>query len=797
MAEAHQGRHLAAIVFTDIVNFSAIVHRDEVTGERLLNRQRVVIQRVLPRFGGREIGTAGDSSLIEFESALAAVSAVVAVQQELARENALHPQDAAVNLRASVHLGDVEHRGAKVYGDGVNVAARLIPFSPEGGLCLSASVRSLIRQRLPLPLRSIGAPALKNIDEPIDLFVVEAGDLLAFPPPTEIMLPTRRRWAWAASALLAVGVLFGLWALGTFQVIGQGGGEHRLVPSIAVLPFENRSPDPENAFFADGIQDEILARLARVGSVKVVSRSSTRTYGPNPENPRVVAQELGVGHLLQGSVQRVGSRVRINVHLFDPMTQTMRWAELYDRDIADLLSVQAEVAASVVEALDAQLAPPDRAELAELSTRHPGAYDEYLRARYYQSRAESTPPNFNNAVHHYERAVALDPSFALAWAQLAFMHSQVYWFDYDATPERLQRAERAAARAAELQPHLGEGYLARGYIRYWGHQDYEGALALFEQARERLPNDAEVLMAESYVKRRQGQWTEALDLQARALERDPRNPQSLHQYAVTLMMLPGRLGAALEATERGLNLQPEDPDLLANKVAVLHAQGAVEQAAVLLSRHSPSPSRFNLFLSQAQNHLYQRQAQPAIAMLRSAIAESDPSLGAGVGQFHVLLVEALHLQDDSAAVAEATRGGIAALERLRAQGFDSGRLALDLAQLHASVGNARLARRELAVADKAYSADRLDGPSVREVRARVESRLGRRLAALDLIEPLMRSTYSSFHYGPPLTSALLRLDPAWDALRQEPRYLALVDPASVVAGHQDAETALTPGPARR
>ena len=796
MAEGHQGRHLAAIVFTDIVNFSAIVHRDEVLGERLLNRQRAVIQQVLPRFGGREIGTAGDSSLIEFDSALAAVSAVVALQQDLARENARHPADVAVTLRISVHLGDVEHRGAKVYGDGVNVAARLMPYSPEGGLCLSASVRALVRQRLPLPLRSIGAPALKNIDEPIELFVVDAGDLLAFPLPTEVMQRPRRNWAWAASALLAVGLLSGLWAIGTFEVIGQGGSESRLVPSIAVLPFENRSPDADNAFFADGIQDEILARLARVGSLKVVSRSSTQAYGPNPQNPRAVALDLGVGHLLQGSVQRVGSRVRINVHLFDPMTQTMRWAELYDRDVTDLLSVQAEVAAQVVEALDAQLAPPDRAVLAELPTRDPGAYDEYLRARFYQLRAESTPANFNSAVHHYERAVALDPSFALAWAQLAFMHSQLYWFDYDATPARLKKAESAAARAAQLQPELGEAYLARGYIRYWGHQDYAGALALFEEARKRLPNDAEVLMAESYVKRRQGEWTAALDLQAQALERDPRNPQSLHQYAVTLMMLPGRLGEALEATERGLNLQPDDPDLLANKVAVLHAQGAVEAAAALMSQHPTDPRQFNLFLSRIQNWLYQRQPAPAIAALRSAIAESDPSLGAGIGLFHVLLVEALRLQGDAAAAREATQAGISALERLRQNDFDSGRIALDLALLRASLGQGRAAQRELAAAEKAFASDQLDGPSVREVRARVEARLGRIAPALDLIEPLLRTTYSSFQYGPPLTPALLQLDPAWDALRADARYLALVDPASLV-GRNEAEPALSPGPARR
>lgn len=793
MADLRSGRHLAAIVFTDIVNFSAIVHRDEVLGERLLNRQRVVIERVRPRFNGREIGTAGDSNLLEFDSALAAVSAVVAIQQELARENARAPADPPVQLRVSVHLGDVEHRGPKVYGDGVNVAARLIPFSPEGGLCLSASVRALTRQRLPLPLRSIGTPALKNIDEPIEIFVAEPGDVLAFPLPSgDAPVRRPRRWAWTASGLLGTGLLVALWGFGIVDVIGQPDGQSRPIPSIAVLPFENRSPDPDNAFFADGVQDEILARLARIGSLKVVSRSSTHAYGPNPDNPRDVAAELGVAYLLLGSVQRVGKRVRINVQLFDPLNQSTRWAELYDRDLSDLLSVQTEVASHVVEALDARLAGPDRLALTALPTHDSSAYDAYLRARFYQSRAESTPDNFNSAVRHYQEAVRLDPSFALAWAQLAYMHCQIYWFDFDATPARLKMAEQAATAAAKLQPDMGEGFLARGYIRYWGHQDYSGALELFAEAQRRLPNDPDVMMAQSYVRRRQGEWKTALDLQSRALELDPRNPQALHQYAVTLMMLPGRLADSLLATERGLNLLPDDPDLMANKISVLHAQGELQASGPILDQLSPRPADFNLFLARVQQWLYERRPQPAIEALQAAIGMPDEALGASVGAYYVMLARAQDLAANPAGAREACHQGIAALEKLREQGFGSGRLALDLAALHAGLGDAGRARRELAIAERSLSADKLDGPSVREVRAQVEARLGNRAAALELIEPLLRTTYSSFTYGPPLTAALLRIDPAWDPLHEESRYQALANPGAMVG-----QNLVTPGPARR
>lgn len=264
-------RKLAAIVFTDIVDYSALVHRDEALGERALERSRALVRRLVPRHGGREIETAGDSFLLEFPSALGAVRAVIAIQKELSRSNAAS-RDPPVALRASIPLGDVEYRGAKVFGDGVNIAARLLPLSPPGGLALSGSVRSLIRQRLEFPQRSIGTPPLKNISKPVEIFVVDADDLLALELPEARATPARRVLDRRLLALIGAALLLlgGLLLINT-QRESQSPVRMQTTPvadgpSIAVLPLVNSAGDSEDEYFADGLTEELIGRLARIPS---------------------------------------------------------------------------------------------------------------------------------------------------------------------------------------------------------------------------------------------------------------------------------------------------------------------------------------------------------------------------------------------------------------------------------------------------------------------------------------------------------------------------------------------------
>ena len=774
MAKGGQSLRLAAIVFTDIVGYSAIVNRDSVLGAKLLDRQRSVVRKCLSAFGGREVETAGDSFLLEFRSALKALECVADIQRRLQKANADFPEGERVRIRASIHLGDVEHRAKEVFGDGVNVAARIMPFSPEGGVAFSETVQQQVRNRIQVSAKSIGSPPLKNIAHPIEVFTLDAAAMEAIQAttiPEPQSAPPRSRIIWVPIAGLAGCLLTAAWLL-WLQPRGPEAAIESAARSIAVLPFTNLSGDPNNAYFSDGMQDEILTALAKIHSLKVISRTSTEQYRGKTLDLPAIAKALGANTVLEGSVQRSGNKARINVQLIDVQTDAHLWAETYDREMTDVFSVQSEISSAVASALNTQLTASEQAVLATAPTQNPTAYDAYLRGRAYQTRAENTPDNFNSAVRYFEQAVRLDPGFALAWAQLAHVYGLSYWFEYDHTPERLHLMTHAAQEAARLQPELAEAALAQGYVRYFGYQDYEGGLKFFEQARQRLPNDTGVLLAISFIKRRQGKWDDAVRLQVEAAKNDPQNTRVLSEYALTLTLQPARLGEARTVLDRALNLTPDDSTLLGRKISIVQAEGDLVVAAQLL-KGRPLRPQDDLFLAQIQQLLYERRYAPAIAALQSALATTSPQLGPIIGYSFVSLGLAQRRANNSAGAIKTCTAGIAALQALRQKGFDAPLLSLNLAQLHACLGHSSSAREEASRAEEALKQDRAAGPNTREVRARVEAQLGNADVALALIEALLKTSYYSDTYNTPLTPALLRLDPVWDPIRNDPRFQKL------------------------
>ena len=321
--------------------------------------------------------------------------------------------------------------------------------------------------------------------------------------------------------------------------------------SVAVLPFENLSEAKDNAYFVDGMQDEILTRLAKISALKVISRTSTRRYASRPDNLREIAKQLGVATILEGSVQRVGGAVRVNVQLIDARKDRHIWAETYDRDVADIFAVESEVAQAVADALKAQLLPAESAHIAHVPTENPQAYDHFLKGEYFLNQlfwtnAKDPGEVARQAQVSYESAIAADPDFALAYAQLSFLKSVVYWFGIDPSPDAIAAARAAAMRALALQPELPEAHLAMGYVHYWGHRDYAAALAEFAIARASLPNDADVLKAMARVHRRQGNLLQAIPEFEQATTLDPRDTDLAREIGVTLACLrryaPGRCG---------------------------------------------------------------------------------------------------------------------------------------------------------------------------------------------------------------------------------------------------------------
>ncbi|MGB9474851.1 MAG: winged helix-turn-helix domain-containing protein, partial [Candidatus Udaeobacter sp.] len=390
--------------------------------------------------------------------------------------------------------------------------------------------------------------------------------------------PSGVKRAWLVAAAVSVLAFTGL---GTFFFVryrtgpGAAGAPTSSVParaipsvpmlipekSVAVLPFDNLSDDKQNAFFAAGVQDEIISDLARIADLKVISRTSANLYkSGNPRNSREIGQQLGVAHLLEGNVQRIGNRLRVNAQLIDTRTDTHSWAQTYDRDVADLFAVQSDIAQAIVGQLRAKISPAEKRALEQPPTADLTAFDVYIRAKNLLlsvSFSADTKDDLLRAADLLNQAVAHDPSFFHAYCQLAVAHGLLYFYGYDHTSARLALVEAAIGTASRLRPDAGETHLARAQNLYWGYLDYAGALAELEIARQSLPNDSQILELTGYIHRRQGRWDESIRNLERALELDPRNLDTLQQLALSYGDL-ARYAEEKSVLDRALAIQPND-----------------------------------------------------------------------------------------------------------------------------------------------------------------------------------------------------------------------------------------------
>ncbi|HEY3664238.1 MAG TPA: hypothetical protein VGL24_13875, partial [Chthoniobacterales bacterium] len=358
--------------------------------------------------------------------------------------------------------------------------------------------------------------------------------------------------------------------------------------SIAVLPFENLSRDPDNAYFVDGIQDEILTRLAKVSALKVISRTSTMRYASKPDNLREIARQLGVANILEGSVQRESGAMRVNVQLIEAENDSHLWAESYDREIKNIFSVESEVAQAVADALKARLLPAESARIASVPTKNPEAYDLFLKGQYLfnqlQTSASKDPVTDGKAAtDHFRRAVAADPDFALAYARMSYLLSYLHWYNVDNSPAVVEDARATAERALTLQPNLPETHLAMGYVHYWCHRDYEAALKEFGIARRGLPNDAEVLAALGYVHRRQGVANRGIPELQQAMVLDPRDSTLSREIANSYTALR-HYEEADTYYARSLAIFPDDFEAIEQRTANSIYRGDTAGAGQMLDR---------------------------------------------------------------------------------------------------------------------------------------------------------------------------------------------------------------------
>ncbi|HET6726023.1 MAG TPA: winged helix-turn-helix domain-containing protein [Gammaproteobacteria bacterium] len=595
--------------------------------------------------------------------------------------------------------------------------------------------------------------------------------------PDEIVVAERPAWrrkAWLPVAALLLIVIAGVvWDPANLWPSSGGTGSDA-DRSVAVLPFENLSGNPANRYFADGVQEEILTRLAHVSDLKVISRTSVRHYRSAPKDLPTIAAQLGVAYVLEGSVQRVGDQVRINVQLINAHSDTHLWAGTYDRKLTDIFAAESEIARKIADSLQARLTLPERQRLSRPPTADPAAYDAYLRGRAYSLRPGFSPPTYRTVARYYSEAVKRDPQFALAWARLSQVDSTLYFVGFDPAPARRMDAKRAADTALKLQPDLGEAHLALGY--YYGRTyQYADALTEYGEARRLLPNSAEVLLAIGRIKRKQGSWRDALAHLQQAVQLDPRNTLLLEEWAATYTAMR-RFREALAILDRALEVAPYNADLIVDKVLIYQAMGDLQNARQLLAPLRIDPRHPIVFLTQVAQPLYMHRYAAMLPDLRDALEHiGSPGfpLAQGIYSYYLGLSEQFN-GDTAAAHADYERARAAFAKNLAADP-DNPHVLGYLGLVEAGLGNKAAALDYGRRAVSAYPADvdAIRGPAFEEDLAQIEAQVGDPEQALAMIRHLLHTSYLGAPHEAPLTPALLRLDPIWDPLRSDPRFKAL------------------------
>src|SRR5215472_12196902 len=542
-------RKLAAIMFTDMAGYSALSQRDDKLALELLEEHRQLLREIFPRFHGTEIKTIGDAFLVEFNSALEAAQCAIEIQRALAKRNADVPPDRRIEVKIGIHIGDVVHRDGDVYGDGVNVASRIEPLAGAGGICVSMDVERQIRNAVETRFEKLAPTELRNISVPMDLFRIvlpweQKSEVTGQKSEVRKSIPGVRKSALVGTLVLLLVIAGGLLV---FQLVGRdhsspaAAGAHQIqesgrpsgpslpIPekSIAVLPFENLSDDKSTAYFSDGITEEILNALAQIPGLKVAARRSAFQFKGSDLDLQKIGQTLGVAHILEGSLQKAGDQVRINVQLVDVKNGLQAWSEKYDRKLDNVFAVEDEIAKAIATKLRVQLTGGAGQPLVVDSTNNPQAHELYLRGL---ALLAARGPGLLEARDSFQKAVNLDTGYAQAWGAFAVTEFLLPSYGLEAFDAALPKGESAAQRAGSLDSNTAAAYIAAG-------------------------------VADAFRSR----WPEADQAFRRALVLAPGDAEALNQYAQFLSSI-GQLEPSLREIERAQQVDPLSPI-----IGVIHA----------------------------------------------------------------------------------------------------------------------------------------------------------------------------------------------------------------------------------
>jgi adenylate cyclase len=584
-------RKLTAILSADVKGYSRLMGEDEVETIRILQTYRGVISDLIQKKGGRVVDSPGDNILAEFASVVDALESAVEIQRELKVRNADRSENRRMEFRIGINLGDVVEEGERIYGDGVNIAARIEGLAKGGGICISGTAFDQIGKRLPLGYEYMGEQAVKNIEKPVRVYRVlmepeQAGKVIG----EKALKRTQWRWAAVVTVILVGGAL-ALWNFYFRPPPIEPASKDKMAfplpdkPSIAVLPFTNMSGSPEQEYFCDGITDQIITSLSMIPRLFVIARNSTFVYKGKAVKVQKVAEEQGVRYVLEGGVQKSGDRVRILVQLIDAIKGVHLWSERYDRDVKDLFALQDEIAKQIMTALQVKLTEGEYASGVARTTSNLKALECFWHAEEHFFRLSKEE---NTAARQWaEKAIELDPNFAGAWALLGYTHLHDASYGWGNSPaQSMKRAEECAQKAIFLNESTTK---------------------------------AQGLMAA--IRRTQGKWDEAVEYNEKGLAINPNDPMLMSNFAITISFL-GRFDEAIALTEKAMRICPYYPAyyLVTQAASYLGAgryQEAVKASELMLDRSRKG--EINPFWA----HVFLAEAYAELGQLDKARAEAE------------------------------------------------------------------------------------------------------------------------------------------------------------------------------
>ena len=790
---------IAHLLLIDIVGYSKLLVNEQVD----MLQQLKQIVRGTDSFRAAEardrlirVPTGDGMALLFFQSPEEPVRCALDISKALAAQ----PH---IQLRMGVHSGPVNritdvNDKTNIAGSGINVAQRVLDCGDAGHILLSSHVaEDLAEYRHWQPyLHDLGECEVKH-GLRLHLFNLYKDGLGNAHLPEKLK---RRRWKQESSSVrpltplrwpkfvLATALIASVVALATSVWMSlhpkpQNSGQPpksvaaASIPekSIAVLPFENFSDEKENTYFAEGVQDEILTCLSKVAALKVISRTSVMQYkNAATHNLREIAEQLGVAHVLEGSVQRAGNRVRVTAQLIDARTDTHLWAERYDRDLADVFAIQSEIAKKIADQLQAKISPSEKAAIEKAPTTDVLAFDLYQRAKSLWAGVSNplhAREKLPEAVRLLDEAVARDPKFVLAWCLLSRVHCTFYWLGFDHSSDRLELANAAVQAALALQPDSGDVHLALANYYYFGFLDYVRARSELAIARRTLPNNADVFVYTGFIDRREGHWEDATRNLERALELDPRNLFTLQQLATDTYYPQRRYADAVRTYDRALTIVPGDPLTRINRAEVaLDWQGDIGPFQTTLRRLIAENPKIAPDVDHPDYALCERTAAAAARLLEN-YPHNGVATNYGVNCPHSYWEGVVaRWQGDSAKAHNAFTAARRELEQLLEKQPDFAAALSLLGVIDAGLGRKDEAIREGRRACELLpiSKDAIAGAACAVNLAQIYAWTGEKDLAIEQIAAVERVP-NDLSYG------RLKLHPYWDSLRGDPRFEKIVD----------------------